>query len=209
MHTNRPGCDDAADRSRGAERVCGGACGLGRRRQRLRLDRHVETGIGVRFGPSPCTITRKCLPTAQWNQRGTGQHRPRRWKTITTAVLAPQTTTTGRRPPSTVDARQARPGRFVAWPWSASALLRPGEVLLPRARPRRIADRFPGVHRFLWHKWYFDNSARHRPPGLAVSQWCAAFDRNVVTASSTPSAAEPSRSPRSAAKPTATSSMAW
>lgn len=48
--------------------------------------------------------------------------------------------------------------------------------------PGESQDRFPGVHRFLWHKWYFDElySAIIVRPGLAISQWCAAFDRVVI-----------------------------
>jgi NADH-quinone oxidoreductase subunit L len=50
--------------------------------------------------------------------------------------------------------------------------------------PGESQDHFPGLHRFLWHKWYFDElySAVVVRPGLAVSQWCAAFDRSVVDA---------------------------
>jgi NADH-quinone oxidoreductase subunit L len=48
--------------------------------------------------------------------------------------------------------------------------------------PGESQDHFPGLHRFLWHKWYFDElySAVIVRPGLAISQWCAAFDRNLV-----------------------------
>lgn len=48
--------------------------------------------------------------------------------------------------------------------------------------PGESQDRFPGVHRFLWHKWYFDElySAIIVRPGLAIAQWCAAFDRIVI-----------------------------
>ncbi len=48
--------------------------------------------------------------------------------------------------------------------------------------PGESQDHFPGLHRFLWHKWYFDElySAVIVRPGLAISQWCASFDRNIV-----------------------------
>ena len=48
--------------------------------------------------------------------------------------------------------------------------------------PAESQDHFPGLHRFLWHKWYFDElyNAIIVRPGLAISQWCAAFDRNFV-----------------------------
>jgi NADH-quinone oxidoreductase subunit L len=48
--------------------------------------------------------------------------------------------------------------------------------------PGESQDHFPGLHRFLWYKWYFDElySAMIVRPGLAVSRWCAEFDRSIV-----------------------------
>lgn len=48
--------------------------------------------------------------------------------------------------------------------------------------PGESQDHFSNLHKFLWHKWYFDElySAIIVRPGLAVSQWCAAFDRTFV-----------------------------
>jgi NADH-quinone oxidoreductase subunit L len=48
--------------------------------------------------------------------------------------------------------------------------------------PGESQDHFPGLHRFLWHKWYFDElySAVIVRPGLVISQGCAAFDRTIV-----------------------------
>jgi NADH-quinone oxidoreductase subunit L len=41
---------------------------------------------------------------------------------------------------------------------------------------------FAGVHRFLWHKWYFDElySAVLVRPSVTVAHWCRWFDANVI-----------------------------
>jgi NADH-quinone oxidoreductase subunit L len=41
---------------------------------------------------------------------------------------------------------------------------------------------FAGVHRFLWHKWYFDEfySAAVVRPALVVAGWCRWFDTRVI-----------------------------
>jgi NADH-quinone oxidoreductase subunit L len=43
-------------------------------------------------------------------------------------------------------------------------------------------EQFPGVHRFLWNKWYFDElySAILVRPAVAVAHWCWGFDRAVI-----------------------------
>ncbi|MEI7683640.1 MAG: proton-conducting transporter membrane subunit [Planctomycetota bacterium] len=48
--------------------------------------------------------------------------------------------------------------------------------------PGESQDHFSNLHKFLWHKWYFDEfySAAIVRPGLVISRWCAAFDRTVV-----------------------------
>jgi NADH-quinone oxidoreductase subunit L len=48
--------------------------------------------------------------------------------------------------------------------------------------PAEAKEQFPGVHRFLAHKWYFDEiySAVLVRPGLAVAHWCRNFDTIVI-----------------------------
>lgn len=48
--------------------------------------------------------------------------------------------------------------------------------------PGESQDHFSNLHRFLWHKWYFDElySAAIVRPGMVISRWCAAFDRSIV-----------------------------
>jgi NADH-quinone oxidoreductase subunit L len=48
--------------------------------------------------------------------------------------------------------------------------------------PAEAKEQFPGVHRFLWNKWYFDElySAILVRPALAVAGWCRAFDLSVI-----------------------------
>jgi NADH-quinone oxidoreductase subunit L len=48
--------------------------------------------------------------------------------------------------------------------------------------PAEAQEQFPGVHGFLWHKWYFDElySAIIVRPALAVSGWFRAFDTYVI-----------------------------
>jgi NADH-quinone oxidoreductase subunit L len=48
--------------------------------------------------------------------------------------------------------------------------------------PAEAREQFPGVHRFLWHKWYFDElySAVVVRPALAVAGWCRWFDTRVI-----------------------------
>jgi NADH-quinone oxidoreductase subunit L len=48
--------------------------------------------------------------------------------------------------------------------------------------PAEAREQFPGVHRFLWHKWYFDElySALLVHPALAVAHWCRSFDTRVI-----------------------------
>ena len=43
-------------------------------------------------------------------------------------------------------------------------------------------EQFPGVHRFLLHKWYFDElySAVIVRPGLIVAGWCRNFDLKLI-----------------------------
>jgi NADH-quinone oxidoreductase subunit L len=43
-------------------------------------------------------------------------------------------------------------------------------------------EQFPGLYRFLWNKWYFDElySAVLVQPALAVAQWCRAFDFGII-----------------------------
>lgn len=48
--------------------------------------------------------------------------------------------------------------------------------------PADAKEQFPGVHRFLAHKWYFDElySVLIVRPGLTVAHWCRAFDSTVI-----------------------------
>jgi NADH-quinone oxidoreductase subunit L len=48
--------------------------------------------------------------------------------------------------------------------------------------PAEAKEQFPGLYRFLWNKWYFDElySAILVRPALAVAQWCRAFDLGVI-----------------------------
>jgi NADH-quinone oxidoreductase subunit L len=48
--------------------------------------------------------------------------------------------------------------------------------------PAEAKEQFPGVHRFLWNKWYFDElySAVLVRPALAVAGWCRAFDTRAI-----------------------------
>ncbi len=48
--------------------------------------------------------------------------------------------------------------------------------------PADAKEQFPAVHRFLWHKWYFDElySALLVRPALTVAGWCRAFDTRVI-----------------------------
>ncbi len=48
--------------------------------------------------------------------------------------------------------------------------------------PAEAKAQFPGVHRFLWNKWYFDElySALLVRPALTVAGWCRAFDTRVI-----------------------------
>ncbi len=48
--------------------------------------------------------------------------------------------------------------------------------------PAEAKEQFPAVHRFLWHKWYFDElySAVLVRPALVVAHWCKAFDTRVI-----------------------------
>jgi NADH-quinone oxidoreductase subunit L len=48
--------------------------------------------------------------------------------------------------------------------------------------PAETAEQFAGVHRFLWHKWYFDElySALIVRPGLVVAGWARWFDMTVI-----------------------------
>jgi NADH-quinone oxidoreductase subunit L len=51
-----------------------------------------------------------------------------------------------------------------------------------RLDPAEAKEQVPGVHRFLWNKWYFDElySAILVRPALAVAGWCRAFDTKVI-----------------------------
>ncbi|HMC90047.1 MAG TPA: NADH-quinone oxidoreductase subunit L, partial [Gemmataceae bacterium] len=51
--------------------------------------------------------------------------------------------------------------------------------------PAEAKEQFPGLYRFLWNKWYFDElySAILVRPALAVAQWCRAFDFGVIDGS--------------------------
>jgi NADH-quinone oxidoreductase subunit L len=48
--------------------------------------------------------------------------------------------------------------------------------------PAEAVEQFPAVHRFLGHKWYFDElySAIVVRPSLVVAGWCRAFDTYVI-----------------------------
>ena len=48
--------------------------------------------------------------------------------------------------------------------------------------PAEAKVQFPAVHRFLTHKWYFDElySAIIVRPGLAIAHWARAFDTYVI-----------------------------
>jgi NADH-quinone oxidoreductase subunit L len=48
--------------------------------------------------------------------------------------------------------------------------------------PNEAKEQFPGVHRFLTHKWYFDEiySALLVRPSLVVAHWCSSFDTKVI-----------------------------
>jgi NADH-quinone oxidoreductase subunit L len=48
--------------------------------------------------------------------------------------------------------------------------------------PADAKEKFEGLHRFLMHKWYFDElySAIIVRPGLAVAHWCRAFDTHAI-----------------------------
>ena len=48
--------------------------------------------------------------------------------------------------------------------------------------PADAVAQFPGVHRFLQHKWYFDEfySAMFVRPALAVAGWCKNFDLRAI-----------------------------
>ena len=48
--------------------------------------------------------------------------------------------------------------------------------------PSEAKEQFPGVHRFLAHKWYFDElySALIVRPGLTIAHWCRNFDTFVI-----------------------------
>jgi NADH-quinone oxidoreductase subunit L len=48
--------------------------------------------------------------------------------------------------------------------------------------PAEAKAQFPAVHRFLWHKWYFDEAYGLLVvrPALTVAGWCRAFDTYVI-----------------------------
>ncbi|TMQ33756.1 MAG: NADH-quinone oxidoreductase subunit L [Planctomycetota bacterium] len=48
--------------------------------------------------------------------------------------------------------------------------------------PADAKVQFAGVHRFLWHKWYFDElySAILVRPALTIANWCRVFDTRVI-----------------------------
>jgi NADH-quinone oxidoreductase subunit L len=48
--------------------------------------------------------------------------------------------------------------------------------------PAEAKEQFPGLHRFLWHKWYFDElySAILVRPALVIAGWCRRFDTRVI-----------------------------
>jgi NADH-quinone oxidoreductase subunit L len=51
-----------------------------------------------------------------------------------------------------------------------------------RLDPAEAREQFPGVHRFLWHKWYFDElySAIVVRPALVIAGWCRRFDTKII-----------------------------
>jgi NADH-quinone oxidoreductase subunit L len=48
--------------------------------------------------------------------------------------------------------------------------------------PEEAKQQFPGIHRFLWNKWYVDElySAIIVRPALTVAHWCRKFDTRVI-----------------------------
>jgi NADH-quinone oxidoreductase subunit L len=48
--------------------------------------------------------------------------------------------------------------------------------------PAETAEQFPGLYRFLQHKWYFDEfySVVLVRPAIIVARWCRGFDLNVI-----------------------------
>ena len=48
--------------------------------------------------------------------------------------------------------------------------------------PAESKEQFAGLHRFLSHKWYFDElySVLIVRPGMTVSHWCSNFDKYIV-----------------------------
>jgi NADH-quinone oxidoreductase subunit L len=48
--------------------------------------------------------------------------------------------------------------------------------------PADAVEQFPAAHRFLQHKWYFDElySAILVRPGLTIAHWCRAIDTHVI-----------------------------
>ncbi|MBI3822851.1 MAG: NADH-quinone oxidoreductase subunit L, partial [Planctomycetes bacterium] len=48
--------------------------------------------------------------------------------------------------------------------------------------PNEAREQFPGVHRFLLHKWYFDElySVLIVRPGLVIAHWCRNFDLYII-----------------------------
>jgi NADH-quinone oxidoreductase subunit L len=48
--------------------------------------------------------------------------------------------------------------------------------------PAEGKAQFPGLHRFLWNKWYFDElySVILVKPALSVASWCKTFDTRVI-----------------------------
>jgi NADH-quinone oxidoreductase subunit L len=49
-------------------------------------------------------------------------------------------------------------------------------------KPEEAKKQFPAVHRFLWHKWYFDElySGVLVRPALVVAGWCRSFDLSFI-----------------------------
>src|SRR5262249_5768717 len=49
-------------------------------------------------------------------------------------------------------------------------------------KPEDAKNQFPGLHRFLTHKWYFDElySVALVRPALAVAGWCRGFDLRFI-----------------------------
>ena len=73
--------------------------------------------------------------------------------------------------------RRAGPGRRRRSASCSPALIYYYRVL----DPAEAKEQFPGVHRFLAHKWYFDElySAMLVRPALVVAGWCRWFDTDV------------------------------